>query len=186
MKQKILITSLCGSLALSAAAPILAAGDITVSTPHRMPGSMASNLYFGAQLANASYKEADDSSAAFGLFGGFHLNEVLAVEAAYNDFGEAKKGGTKAEASAFSLGMVGKLPIKTDLTLFGKVGLSAWDIDISPGSSSDSGTDVYFGIGADYDISGTAAVRFGADRYSMNGDIDEDITSFSIGFIFKP
>ena len=143
MKQKILITSLCGSLALSAAAPILAAGDITVSTPHRMPGSMASNLYFGAQLANASYKETDDSSAAFGLFGGYHLNAVLAVEAAYNDFGEAKKSGIKADASAFSLGMVGKLPIKTDLTLFGKVGLSAWDIDISPGSASDSGTDVY-------------------------------------------
>lgn len=190
MKQNKRLKTLLGTCALcltsAIATPTFAAGDIIVSTPHRMSGNMTSSLYFGAQLANASYKEADDSSAAFGLFGGYHLNEVLAVEAAYNDFGKAGKTSTKEEASAFSLGMLGKLPIKTDLTLFGKVGLSAWNNDISP-SSSDSGTDVYFGIGADYDIGGRSAVRFGIDRYKMGGDtIDENITSFSIGFMFKP
>lgn len=189
MKQIALVKNLGGIFALciitSIATPTFAADDITIITPHRMSGSMTSNLYFGAQLANANYEEADDSSAAFGFFGGFHLNEVLAIEAAYNDFGKAEKGGIKAEASAISLGMVGKLPIKTDFTLFGKVGLAAWDIDVSPGSFSDSGTDVYFGIGADYDISGTAAVRFGIDQYTMGGDTDEDITSFAIGFIYK-
>lgn len=176
------ILTLCITSAI--VAPTFAASDITISTPHRMPGNMASNLYFGAQLANASYKELDDSSAAFGLFGGYHLNEVLSIEAAYNDFGEAEKGGVKVEASALSLGIVGKLPIRTDFTLLGKVGLAAWDTDASFGAlkDSDSGTDVYFGIGADYDISGTSAVRFGIDTYAMD---DEDITSFSIGFIYK-
>ncbi|MDT8383315.1 MAG: outer membrane beta-barrel protein [Gammaproteobacteria bacterium] len=187
MKQKVLPTILAGACTLcitaAIATPAFAADDITISKPHRMSSNMTSNLYIGAQLAYASYKEVDDNSAAFGLFGGFHLNEVLAVEAAYNDFGEAEKGGVKAEASAFSLGLLGKLPLKTDLTLFGRVGLAAWDID---GSVSDSGTDVYFGIGADYDISGTSAVRFGIDTYSLNGDTDEDITAFAIGFIFKP
>ena len=191
MKQKTLaktlgsICALCITTAI--ATPTYAAGDIIVTTPHRMAGSMGSNLYIGAQLANASYKETDDSSAAFGLFGGFHLNEVLAVEAAYNDFGEAEKSGVKAEASAFSVGMVGKLPVKTDLTFFGTVGLSAWNIDISPGSTSDSSTDVYFGIGADYDIGGTSAVRFSVNKYKMGGDkIDEDVTAFAIGFMYKP
>ena len=192
MKQNTRLKTLAGVCALclttAIATPAFAAGDIVVSTPHRMSGNMASHLYFGAQLANANYEEADDSSAAFGLFGGYHLNEVLAIEAAYNDFGTAEKGGVKAEASALSLGMTGKLPIKTDLTLFGRVGLSAWDIDASVGSlkDSDSGTDVYFGIGADYDIGGTSAVRFSIDRYKMSGDIDEDVTSFAIGFIYKP
>jgi hypothetical protein len=191
MKQNTRLKTLLGTCALcltsTIATPIFAAGDIIVSTPHRMSGGMASNLYFGAQLANANYKEADDSSAAFGLFGGYHLNEVLAVEAAYNNFGKAEKSGTKEEASAFSLGMLGKLPIKTELTLFGRVGLSAWNNDISPGSVSDSGTDVFFGIGADYAIGGSSAVRFGIDRYKMAGDtVDENVTSFSIGFMYKP
>ena len=191
MKQKTFAKNLGGIFALcitsAVATPALAAGDITIITPHRMSSGMASNLYFGAQLANANYKEADDSSAAFGLFGGFHINEVLAIEAAYNDFGKAEKGNAEAEASAISLGMVGKLPIKTDFTLFGRVGLAAWDIDVSNGSlkDSDSGTDVYFGIGADYNIGGTAAVRFGIDKFTANGDIDEGIISYSIGFIYK-
>ena len=191
MKQKTLTKNLGGVIALcitsAIATPTFAASDITISTPHRMPGSMTSNLYLGVQLANASYEEIDDSSAAFGLFGGYHLNEVLAIEAAYNDFGEAEKSGFKVEASALSLGMVGKLPIKTDFTLLGKVGLAAWDTDASFGALKDSGsgTDVYFGIGADYDISGTAAVRFGIEKFTLSGDIDEDVTSYSIGFMYK-
>ena len=191
MNQKIFTKNLCSAFALcitsAIATPTFAAGDITIITPHRISGSMASNLYFGAQLANASFKEIDDSSAAFGLFGGYHLNEVLAIEAAYNDFGKAEKSGFKEEATAFSLGMVGKLPIKTDFTLFGKVGLVAWDADVSIGvlKDSDSGTDVYFGFGADYEISGSSAVRFGIDQYTMGGDFDEDITSFEIGFLYK-
>ena len=190
MKQKILARTLCGVLVLGAAAPALAANDITISRPHRMSSSMASNMYFGVYLANAQYKEADDSSAAFSLFGGYHLNEVLAIDVAYTDFGEAEKNSIKTEATAFSLGILGKVPVRTDLTFFGKVGLASWDADVSSGSlsDSDSGTDVYFGIGADYDIGGTSAVRFGVDRYTLNGsdNSDEDITSFSIGFIFKP
>lgn len=188
MKQKILARTLCGVLVLGAAAPALAANDITISRPHRMSSSMASNMYFGAHLANAQYKEADDSSTAYSFFGGYHLNEVLAIDAAYTDFGKAENNSAKIEATAFSLGILGKVPVKTGLTFFGKVGLASWNADISPGSSSESGTDVYFGIGADYDISGTSAVRFGLDRYTLSGNnnSDEDITSFSVGFIFKP
>jgi len=186
MKQKILARTLCGALVLGITAPAFAANDITISMPHRMSSNMSSNMYLGAYLGNAQYKEIDDSSAAFSLFGGYHLNEVLAIDVAYIDFGEAEKSGTKVEATAFSLGILGKGPVRTDLTLFGKVGLASWDIDVSPGSLSDYGTDVYFGIGADYDISGNSAVRFGLDRYALNGDFDEDITVFSIGFIFKP
>lgn len=190
MKQKILAKTLCGALVLGAIAPAFAANDITITRPNRASANMASNMYFGAHLANAQYKEADDSSAAFSLFGGYHLNEVLAIDLAYSDFGEAEKSGDKTEATAFSLGILGKVPVRTGLIFFGKLGLASWDADVSTGSlsDSDSGTDVYFGIGVDYDISGTSAVRFGLDRYTLSGsdNSDEDITSFSIGIIFKP
>lgn len=184
-----LTKNLCGifvlSLGLAFTAPAFAAGDITVSTPHRTSSNMASNLYLGVQLANANYDKVDDSSAAFGVFGGYHLNEIIAVEAAYNDFGTAEGSSSDAEVTAFSLGMLVKVPAKTDLTFFGKVGLSMWDIEASPGSFSDSGNDVYFGVGAGYDISGPAAVRFGIDAYTIEGDVDEDITVFSIGLTYE-
>jgi len=190
MKQispaKILHSAFAFCLSTAIATPVFSADDITISTPHRASRNMASSVYFGAHLGSASYDEADDSSAAFGVFGGYQLNEVLAVEVAYNDFGKAEDSGIDEEASAASLAMVATLPFKTESTFFAKVGLSAWDIDISPGSASDSGTDVYFGIGADHDISGTSAVRFGIDWFSMNGDFDENITLFSIGYMYKP
>jgi OOP family OmpA-OmpF porin len=184
MKQTTLAVSLCGILTLVTNVTALAADDITITRPEH---SMASRLYLGASFGSAQYDNADDSSAAFSLFGGYHLNEVLALDLSYNDLGKAENGGVKTEASAFSLGVLGKLPLKNDLTLFGKVGLSSWDLDITPGPS-DSDIDVSYGLGADYDISGTTAVRFGVDFYSLNGanNIDEDISVFSIGFVYKP
>lgn len=184
MKRATLAASLCGACTLGAAsAPTLAADDILISRPH---SSMASNLYLGASFGNARYDKADDSSAAFALFGGYQLNEVLSLDLGYTDLGKAEKGGNKSEASAFSLGVLGRLPVKTDLTLFGKVGLSSWNLDLTPGSS-DSDIDVSYGLGADYDISGSTAVRFGVDFYSLSGSkIDENINVFSIGFVYKP
>ncbi|MBL1274782.1 MAG: porin family protein [Ectothiorhodospiraceae bacterium] len=189
MKTNTVIATLCGALALSAAAPVFSANDITISRPHSMSSNMASNLYFGVQLGNANYDTLNDSSPAFALFGGYHLNEVLALDVAYTSFGEAEDDSNKLEATAFSLGILGKLPIKTDLTLYGKVGLAKWDADLTIptfGSGTDSGTDVYFGAGIDYDISGSSAVRFGIDFYTFDGDdVDEDIASVSVGFVFK-
>jgi len=186
MKQATLAASLCGALTLGATAQALAADDITITRPEH---SMASRLYMGASFGNAMYDQVDDSSAAFALFGGYHLNEVLTLDLSYSDLGKAEKAGVKAEASAFSLGVLGKLPVQTNLTLFGKVGLSSWDIDASDisGSVSDSDIDVSYGVGADYDISSSTAVRFGVDFYSLNGaDVEEDISVFSIGFVYKP
>lgn len=179
-----LTTIFCAALALGVVAPVLADDDITITRPHH---DMASRLYLGASFGSAVYDQADDSSAAFALFGGYHLNEVLALDLSYSDLGKAEKGNAKAEASAFSLGVLGKLPVQTNLTLFGKVGLSSWDLDVSPDSVSDNDIDVSYGVGADYDISGTTAVRFGVDFYSLNGaDAEEDINVFSIGFVYKP
>jgi len=186
MRTKTAIATLYGALALSAAAPAFSANDITISRPHSMSSNMLSNIYLGVQLGNASYSELNDSGPSYGFFGGVHLNEVLALDIAYNGFGEAEDAGVKLDASAFSLGILGKLRIRTDLTVFGKVGLAAWDADGKPGATSDSGTDVYFGAGVDYDINGNSAVRFGIDRYTLDGDtINEDITTVSVGFVFK-
>jgi hypothetical protein len=185
MKRAILAAPLWGTLALGSMPPAQAADDIVISRPHH---NLASKLYVGASFGNARYDKANDSSAAYTLFGGYHLNEVLALDLSYADLGKAEKGSTKAEASAFSLGVLGKLPVKTDLTLFGRLGLSSWSLDWwSPNPLSDSDIDVSYGIGADYDITSGSAMRFGLDYYSLNGaKLDENITMFSIGFIFRP
>ena len=178
-----------GSLSLFNSVSAYAANDIIVSRPH----SMSSNVYLGVSLGNAKYDEFDDSSAALGLFGGFHINEVLAVDFGWADLGEASQETAKAEVSVLQVALLGKLPVSTDFSLFGKVGLARWEYDLNTTSLSGSDDDinVYFGIGADYHISGRSAVRFSADFYNMKPTISnmtftkENISLFSIGYSFQ-
>ena len=177
-----------------ALAPAHAASDIMVTRAHGAASGMSSGVYLGASLGNASYEEANDSAAGFNVYGGFPINEILAVELGWASFGEASQGTDTARASALQIGLLGKLPVSVDLSLFGKVGLARWkfELDTSALSGSNEDIDVYFGAGADYHVSGRSAVRFSADFYSMKPTIAnvpmnrESISLFSIGFLFKP
>ncbi len=184
-----------GVLSLFSSISAYAANDIIVSRPHSMSSNMSSNMYIGASLGNAMYNEANDSSAALGIFGGFHINEALAVDFGWANLGEASEGSYKAKVNVLQVALLGKLHASTAFSLFGKVGLARWAYGLSTPSLSGSDDDinVYFGIGADYHISGRSAVRFGADFYNMKPSIpipnvtpaEENISLFSIGYIFQ-
>lgn len=179
-----------------ASSPVFAADNISIHRPHSMTSNLGSNFYVGANLGYSKYQEIDDSAASYGLFGGYNVNEILAIDIGWTNLGEASDSDARADTSLFQLGMLGKVPVRTDLTLFGKVGLAMWDYDLSqPFSDSDSSTDAYIGFGADYSINGRSAVRFGLDFYSMNLDLSnglssfsdtENVSEFSIGILFKP
>ncbi len=182
-----------GILSLFSSMSADAGSDIIVTRPHNMSSNMSSNIYIGASLGNAKYDKANDSSAAFGIFGGVHINEVLAVDFGWADLGEASEGTYKAKVNVLQIALLGKLHASTDFSLFGKVGLARWAYGLSTPSFSGSDDDinVYFGVGADYHISGRSAVRFSADFYNMKPTIsnvtltEENISLFSIGYIFQ-
>lgn len=186
----ILSGAICIGVIADAGTPVMAADDITISRPHRMGTNTSSNFYVGANLGYSKYQEIDDSAAAFGLFGGYHINEILAIDVSWTDLGEASDSSATADTSLIQLGMLGKVPVRTDLTLFGRVGLAMWNYDLSePFSDSDNDTDAFIGFGADYSINGRSAVRFGLDFYSMKPDFlseRENISEFSIGIMFNP
>ncbi|HHI92982.1 MAG TPA: porin family protein [Gammaproteobacteria bacterium] len=180
-------------LSLFSSMSAYAGSDIIVTRPGNMSSNMSSNIYIGASLGNAKYDKANDSSAAFGIFGGVHINEILAVDFGWADLGEASEGTYKAKVNVLQVALLGKLHASTDFSLFGKVGLARWAYGLSTPSFSGSDDDinVYFGVGADYHISGRSAVRFGADFYNMKPTIsnvtlaEENISLFSIGYIFQ-
>ncbi|MBL4608690.1 MAG: outer membrane beta-barrel protein [Pseudomonadales bacterium] len=178
MKRLKLSFILCSGLLISSQgfADAGIANDINVSHS----GASEQGFYIGATLGSANYDVMDESDIGFDLFAGFNFNEVLSAELGWVSFGEVENSGITAEASAFHLAVLGNVSLQNDLSFYGKLGMTSWDVDFKSnvGSGSDSGADVFFGLGMDYQIGARSSVRFGADWYSL--DV-EDIALYSIG-----
>jgi len=169
-----------------------AANDMIISRPQ----SSGSNLYLGIKVGNADYDKADDSDASVDLFVGFRMNELLSLQGGYTTLGEPSTGMVSTEVTLAHAEVVASVGLRSDVSLYGQVGLFVWDYDQQIGTvtntitNSDSGTDVAFGFGVDYEISSRYAVRFAVDFYALEPQVsgtkvDEDITNISIGVKFN-
>ena len=146
----------------------------------------AGDIYAGVSVGNASPESSGfDSAIGWKIFGGYSLNDILAVEGGYVSFGKMEGSSTSSiESTGFEAAAVGNFPINSQFSLFGKIGLLAWDADTTNiAGDSNTGTDVFFGIGGQYEVSGSLAVRGGWERYSIeDGDIDFLSVSAVFGF----
>ncbi len=159
----------------------------------------AGDTYAGFSLGNVSQDASGiniDDTIGWRIFGGYALNDVLAIEGGYISFGDAdltvpgfSNVSASVEVTGFEIATVGNLPINSQFSLFGKVGLLFWDAEISASNSSGSASasetdsDVFFGVGGQYEISGNLAIRGSWERYAT-GDIDIDFLSASAVFGF--
>ena len=124
------------------------------------------------------------------------------IEAFYADLGEFTAKGTvlgvpasaiDAEIDGFGISAVGTWPIDDKFSVFGKVGVFIWDLDVSGtlggapiGSiADDDGSDLTYGIGAHYSFNETFAIRVEWERFDDIGDdIDGDFLSAGIVLSF--
>ena len=159
-KIRILLVCLTGSF-LAMPAAVFAGAD--------------SGFYVGAGVGDASVKEGDfdASDSAYKIFGGYNIGFIplvdFAVEASYVDFGKPSTSTGSVEVTglnAFGLAGLSFGPFG----VFAKAGAIRWDMD-STFSSSDSGTDPAYGIGARFAI-GSFAVRAEYEVYDLDADID--------------
>ena len=147
----------------------------------------------------------DDTDSGWKLFAGNKFSPNAAVEFGYLDLGEAKMSGTDSifgavslgwETTGFNVAFVGFLPVGNSVNLLGKFGLFMWDQDVNAsinslsGSSSESGTDMMFGLGASFDIGQTTAIRIEWERFmdvgeNDTGQSDIDLLSASLVFRFR-
>jgi len=146
----------------------------------------------------------DDSDTGYKLFVGYQFNPNFAVEAGYVDFGDFEASGADGTDSArlklgvegFTAALVGKLPIQNGFSVFGKLGMVAWDADLDLDaniggdayreSASEDGTDPYYGIGAEYEVE-RILMRAEFERYDISDsgeDFEIDLISASIGYRF--
>lgn len=155
------------------------------------------SLKLGTTDVDASYGSAfrqvidgNDESVTFEA--GFRYSSHWAIQAAYHDFGSAPGVGAPcgdeaaacpaiivpvaSDATAYSLAIVPQLPLGRRLSLFGKIGLVAWDSQVRQtggvanviGNFSEE--DLLWGVGARVAIFGPLEVFY---EYEGIGDTFE-------------
>lgn len=151
------------------------------------------DLKIGASIGSAKTAFDDPTITAFDatdfgwkVFGNLMLTDNLGFEASYLDLGTPDDDilGTivKVDSSAFDAFVVGAIPMTDFFDLFAKVGLVAWDTDITVAgfpSFSDDGTDLAYGIGAAFNVSNNLSIRGEWEVFDIE-DVD-DVWMLSVG-----
>ena len=177
----------------SAIAIILPATVLAFSAPAVAQGQADAGWYVGGSYGMTTYDIAgvpagisvDDSDTGFKIFGGFQFNKNWGGEAGYVDFGKATVSGLGLSGdvgiTAFTFAGTGTLPLGQNFSLLGKLGLAMWDTSGSAGSG-DSGTDMYYGVGAAYSFNRNLSLV--AD-YEMVDAEDDSVSMISVGLRYK-
>mgnify|MGYP001267342791 CR=1 FL=1 len=150
----------------------------------------------------------DDTDVGFKVFAGYQFNPNFAIEASYLNFGEFESNAqtvvlgeplavnSDISVEGFGFALVGKLPIQNGFSVYGKLGLVAWDADIDVRtdtligdisfSDGEDGIDPFYGVGAEYEID-QLILRAEFERYDLSeggDDFEIDLISASIGYRF--
>lgn len=169
-----------------------------------------SGWYLGASAGQANVKDlcpdqipvgisCDDTSGAYGVFGGYQFNRYLGAELGYAYLGETEVSDSVTtlthRAQGFELLGVGTVPINPQFEVYGKLGVFFWDVKQRCagtcifGSQSETGSDLTYGLGATFNFSKNVGVRVQYQRYQDVGKEattgESDIDFFSVGILFK-
>jgi hypothetical protein len=158
-----------------------------------LPAVAADNgIYLGGSVGQSSLQvddfNYDADSTGYKLIAGWRFLDWLAVEGNYIDFGSGDDSvdGTRieSEADGVSLSAVGFLPVGP-VDLFARVGAVDWSADLSSsglGSESDDGTDLTYGVGAQFRV-WSLSIRAEYEIFDIE-DADVDMISLGVTWTF--
>lgn len=156
-----------------------------------MGAAQAQGPYVGVGVASADHSfnvsgasnvDSDGYKASGKIFGGYDIDQTWGVETGYTDFRKARSSFTmnnvpgQAETKGHSFYVAGKAtaPINEQFSVFGKLGAAYNKMELNsatPGlSSDDSKTEVYAGVGGQYNLSKQVALTLEYERYGKKKD----------------
>jgi OOP family OmpA-OmpF porin len=175
-------------------------------------GSNAQEMgwYIGATIGQSKVKEwcdglgpgvsCSDTGTAWRVLGGYQVNRNFAAELGYHDLGSVDasdpSASVKAEANAWELVALGQWPFTNQFSVYGKAGLYRGEVKASAtvpgfgsGSTSETNTDITYGVGVRFDLNRNLALRGEWQRYTNMGDNatigESDVDVLSLGVLWK-
>lgn len=148
----------------------------------------------------------DDTDTGFKLFAGYRFGPYLALEGGYIDLGESVADSTvpvtaTAELTAQGgfVSLLPQIPIGTVGAIFGRIGLSAVDAELTASAGGESFEDssgaagLVFGAGAEVHLTPQVSIRGEWERHSFDEALDiagveieaPDIDLLSASIVFR-
>lgn len=171
------------------------------------PAAMAEGFYGAFDLGQSKVKDfcvgvttCSNTDTAYRFSAGYQVNQNFGVEGSYVDSGSLSGSGAgltvNSKNTEWQVAATGTLPVGNGFSLIGKAGIAFWDLTTSatlggvtvavPGGSP-NGNDFLWGIGAQYDISKTIAVRGQYDSHKIGDNVigRDRLTTLSVGVVYK-
>ena len=147
-------------------AALVAAGSLSALCAH------AEGFYLGGALGGQNFPSNINGNAISGsdlsgkIYGGYKLNPNYALEAGLTDLGSLNSPNGKVHSYGSYVDAIGLAPVAPQWNLYGSIGAAHMAVDTPTGNGTGDG--VKLGVGAEYEVSKSTAIRVGWDRYHLN------------------
>lgn len=167
-------------------------GFASVDTGAEMQNTVNSIVALGYTSASMTMEQR---SSGYKIFGGYQANENFAVEGYWANLGTYSytlfttgptlSGSGDIKETAIGVDLVGMLPFDSTTSGFARVGVYQWEVkdsfSLSTGQSfsdSTSGSDIKFGLGAEWKVNPSIRLRTEWEYYN---DKDTPVSVLSVG-----
>ena len=155
-------------------------------------------FYIGGKLGAASVDGdfIDDDDTSWGAYAGFQFNDWLAIEGVYTDFGDVEVDlddfeveTSDLEPDSIGLRAMGAFPVSERFDILAGIGWHTFDLNPAAGEElhdllgDDSSTDLFYGIGAQFNFANNLSIRAMYDRFEFDGP-DADEISLGVQYTF--
>jgi OmpA-OmpF porin, OOP family len=200
-------------IALLALSSLAAAPQVSARGPFYVGGSAGRSDIDGdiAFPGLITAGTVDGKNTGYKIFGGYEFNPHFGVEISLIDLGRAKYSGSylgsavtggKVDVVGLNGSAVGIVPVSESFSLFGKIGIFAWEASWSdvtngvPLKAQDNGADLSIGIGFNVNFTKNFSARVELERFKAGGGEDyssgnpnltssANIDFVSFGLVFK-
>ncbi len=135
----------------------------------------------------------DDPNVAGKVYTGGMFNDFLGLEVGYLNMGGADRAGGKTRAHGANISLVGRLPVASSFSLFGKVGTTYGRTKVStqPLSGIEGGKDrgwgASYGAGLSYDLNAKSSIvlEWESHDFHFAGEGREAVRNTSLGYVHR-
>jgi opacity protein-like surface antigen len=203
IKLAFLASATCAALLCQSAA----LAQATSSTTSNYDASRKSwlpytnNGYIGLNVGRPRYStpcgntifNCDDPSASFNVYAGGMFNSFLGAEIGYLHMGDADRAGGTTRAQGINLSLVGRVPVSSRFSVFGKLGTTYGRTRTGAAAGSgitggrDSGWGEAYGLGASFDFTNnwSAVLEWQRHRFHFAGDQRDFVRTTSLGVKYR-